>query len=53
MKTKAHRKKIRKRFFEVFEKLGNEENIKIIDAARDICEVSADIIKIYHDLKEQ
>ena len=51
--NKSTQEKIRKRFFEVFEKLGNEENIKIIDAARDICEVSADIIKIYHDLKEQ
>ncbi len=51
--NKSTQEKIRKRFFEVFEKLGKEENIKIIDAARDICEVSADIIKIYHDLKEQ
>ncbi len=51
--NKSTQKKIRKRFFEVFEKIGAEENIKIVDAARSISEVSADILNIYHHLKEQ
>ncbi len=45
-------KRIRKRFFEVFQKLGDSENIKIVDASRTVSEVSADIIKIYNELKE-
>ena len=45
-------KRSRKRFFEVFQKLGDSENIKIVDASRTVSEVSADIIKIYNELKE-
>ena len=45
-------KKIRKRFFEVFDLLKDTENIKIVDASRTVSEVSADIIKIYNELKE-
>ena len=45
-------RRIRKRFFEVFDRLMESENIKIVDAGRTIPEVSADIIKIYKELKE-
>lgn len=45
-------KRIRSRFFEVFDVLKDTENIKIVDASRTIPEVSADIIKIYNQLKE-
>lgn len=45
--------KIRRRFFEVFDRLGGRENIKIVDASRSISEVSADIIKIYNELGEK
>lgn len=44
--------KIRKRFFQVFELLDDTENIKIVDASQDIDKVSADIIKIYNNFKE-
>ena len=44
--------RIRKRFFEVFELLKDRENIKIVDASGTISAVSADIIKIYNELKE-
>lgn len=44
--------KIRCRFFDVFEILKHKENIRIVDAARPVDEVSADIIKIYNSLKE-
>ncbi len=50
--NKAEQEKIRKRFFEVFELLKNTENIKIVNASRDISLVSADIIKIYESIKE-
>ncbi|MBR0449378.1 MAG: dTMP kinase [Clostridia bacterium] len=39
-------KRIRSRFFEVFEKLGSTENIKIIDASRTPEEIAIDIEKI-------
>ena len=52
IRAKKHRK-IRNRFFEVFEKLGDSENIKIVNAAREIPEVLADIIKIYDSIKEK
>ncbi|MBQ9460889.1 MAG: dTMP kinase [Clostridia bacterium] len=45
-------KRIRNRFFEVFELLKDSENIKIVDASRTVPEVSADIIKLYNQLKE-
>lgn len=45
--------RIRRRFFEVFELLGDSENIKIVDASKAIPEVSADIIKIYNEIKEK
>ena len=45
-------KRIRDRFFEVFCLLKDRENIKIVDASRTVAEVSADIIKIYNELKE-
>ncbi len=45
-------KRIRARFYEVFELLKDSENIKIVDASRTVQEVSADIIKIYNQLKE-
>lgn len=45
-------KRIRDRFYEVFELLKDSENIKIVDASRTVQEVSADIIKIYNELKE-
>lgn len=50
--TKDKQQKIRQRFFEVFELLGDRENIKIVDASGTAREVSADIIKIYNELKE-
>lgn len=50
--NKEMQRKIRNRFFEVFEKLGDSENIKIVNAAREIPEVLADIIKIYDSIKE-
>lgn len=50
--NKSTLEKIRKRFFDVFEILKENENIKIVDAARSVDEVSADIIKIYNNLKE-
>ena len=50
--NKETQRRIRKRFFEVFERLRNAENIKIVDASRSIPEVSADIIKIYDSIKE-
>ena len=50
--NKAEQEKIRKRFFFVFELLKNTENIKIVNASRDISLVSADIIKIYESIKE-
>ena len=49
---KTMQEKIRKRFFEVFDILKDSENVKIVDASRSIREVSADIIKIYNELKE-
>ena len=51
--NKEMQRKIRNRFFEVFEKLGDSENIKIVNAAREIPEVLADIIKIYDSIKEK
>lgn len=50
--NKETQRRIRKRFFEVFERLRDAENIKIVDASRSIPEVSADIIKIYDSIKE-
>lgn len=50
--NKAEQEKIRRRFFEVFDLLKDTENIKIVNAARDIPAVSADIIKIYESIKE-
>ncbi len=46
-------KRIRARFYEVFGLLKTRENIKIVDASRTVPEVSADIIKIYNELKEK
>ncbi len=51
--NKVLQKKIRQRFFEVFDKIKDQENIKIVDAVRSIPEVSADIIKIYESIKEK
>lgn len=45
-------RKIRSRFYEVFELLKDRENIQIVDASRSIAEISADIIKIYNQVKE-
>lgn len=45
--------RIRRRFFEVFDRLGDSENIKIVDASRSIEEISADIIKIYNETGEK
>ena len=50
--NKAAQKKIRQRFFEVLERLADSENIKIVNAARSIEAVSADIINIYTHIKE-
>lgn len=44
-------KRIRKRFFEVFDKLGDTQNIRIVNAARSVEEVSEDIIKLFEELK--
>lgn len=44
--------RIRNRFLEVFEKLRDKENIRIVDASRSISEVSADIIKICSSMEE-
>lgn len=48
----ATQQRVRDRFFEVFDLLKDRENIKIVDAARSVEAVSADIIKIYQELKE-
>ena len=45
-------RRIRERFMEVFAVLRGSENIKIVDASRTVSDVSADIIKIYNQLKE-
>ncbi len=45
--------RIRRRFFEVFDKLGDKENIRVVDASRTVEEISADIIKIYNELGEK
>lgn len=50
--NKAAQEKIRRRFFEVFDRLNNSENIKIVNAAREISEVSADIINICNTLMQ-
>lgn len=50
--NKSALERIRKRFFDVFEILKDTENIKIVNSARPIGEISADIIKIYNSLKE-
>lgn len=50
--NKSTLEKIRRRFFDVFEILKDKENIKIVDAARSVDEVSTDIIKIYNNIKE-
>lgn len=42
--------RIRQRFFDVFERLGDRENVKIIDASRSAEEVSADVEKILDEL---
>ncbi len=46
-------RRVRQRFFDVFELLGDRENIKIVDASRTVREVSADIIKIYNEIKKE
>ncbi len=48
--NKETQKKIRQRFFEVFKRLENSENIRMVNAARDISEVFADIISIYNEM---
>ncbi len=45
--------RVRSRFYEVFDLLRDSENIKIVDASRSIEAVSADIIKIYQELKKE
>lgn len=42
---------VRQRFLEVFKRLENSENIRIVNAARGISEVSSDIIEIYDSVK--
>lgn len=49
----ATQQRVRKRFLEVFDLLKDKENIKIVDAARSVEAVSADIIKICETLKEK
>ena len=49
----ATQQRVRKRFLEVFDLLKDNENIKIVDAARSVEAVSADIIKICEALKEK
>ena len=44
--------RIRQRFYEVFALLKDTENIRIVDAARSVGEVSADIIQIIQTVKE-
>ncbi len=44
--------RVRQRFFEVFDRLKDTENIQIVDAARPISAVSTDIIQIYNSIKE-
>ncbi len=50
--NKETQEKIRKRFFDVFEILKDSENIRIINAAYSVEDVSAEIIEIYNNLKE-
>lgn len=44
-------KKIRSRFFEVFERLKDSENISVVNASRSIEEVEQDIIKLFKEIK--
>lgn len=41
---------VRKKFFDVFKKLENIENIKIVNASREIPEVFSDILNIYETI---
>lgn len=43
-------RKIRRRFFEVFERLKDSENIRIVNAGRTVQEVSQDVISLYEEL---
>ncbi len=49
--NKDAQSRIRRRFFEVFDKLRDSENICIIDASRSVEEISDDIIKIYEKIR--
>ena len=48
--NKETQRMVRNRFFEVFKKLKDSENIKIVNAAREIQEVFSDIVKIYETI---
>ncbi len=45
--------KIRRRFFEVFDRLKDRENIRIIDASGDAEKISQEILKIYNEIGEK
>ena len=49
--NKETQRMVRNRFFEVFKKLKDSENIKIVNAAREIPEVFSDIVKIYETIE--
>lgn len=51
--NKSTLERIRKRFFDVFEILGQSENIKIIDAMRSVEEVHTDVMNIVSELKKE
>lgn len=50
--NKETQRKVRQRFFDVFKRLEKSENIKIVDASREISEVFSDIIEIYNSLMQ-
>lgn len=49
----SKQKEIRQRFFNVFSLLSDRENIRIVDASGTVPEVSAEIQKIYNEIKEK
>ena len=49
----SKQQEIRQRFYNVFRLLSDSENIRIVDASGNVPEVSAEIQKIYSELKEK
>lgn len=51
--NRSTQERIRRRFFEVFEKLGDSENIRIVNASGSISEVAEEIRKIFNETGEK